>query len=201
MKIYPSNNFDHDPVCLFEKYVGLLPSDGKASAFYKYSLKLTRLSPVQWYADKPIGVNSLKKTVKELTSQAGLVGNFTNHSLWSTTATRMYSQGIDEQVIKEVTGHKSDAVRAYKRTSDDLLMQASEVIGSEKKEFDIDDVKLEKCTVKRRVSDMSIRSKSHKNDCKMCKDGENTLCNFLSNLDKRVEWKAKKAQLSLSKLD
>ncbi len=201
VKIYPNSNFDRDPVRLFEKYIGLLPSDAKSSAFYKYSLKSTCLSPVQWYADKPIGVNSLKKTVKELTTQAGLVGNFTNHSLRSTAATRMYSQGIDEQVIKEVTGHKSNAVRAYKRTSDELLMQASEVIGSEKrKEFDIDEVKLVKEVTGRVVPDTSVRSKSHKKNCKMCTgQGDNTLCNFLSNLDKRVELKAKKARLSMSK--
>ncbi len=80
VKIYPSSNFDRDPVRLFEKYVRLLPSEGKSSALYKYALKSTKLSPIQWYANKSIGVNALKKTVKELTKQAGLVGHYTNHS-------------------------------------------------------------------------------------------------------------------------
>lgn len=199
VKIYPNQNSDRDPVRLFEKYVGLLPSDAKTSAFYKYSLKSTWLSPVQWFADKPVGVNALKKIVKKLTSQAGLVGNFTNHSLRSTAATRMYSQGIDEQVIKEVTGHHSDAVRAYKQMSDTLLKQASEVIGSEfPKEFDIDNVELCSEHVVRSVSEESVRSKSHKRDCKMCtKSGGSMLCAFLQKLDEKVE--KKKQKLSLKK--
>ncbi len=90
VKIYPSQHFDRDPVWLFEKYIGLLPSEGKLSVLYKYALKSTKLSPVQWYANKPIGVNALKKTVKELTRQAGLAGHYTNHSLRSTAATTMY---------------------------------------------------------------------------------------------------------------
>ncbi len=201
VKIYPNTaNSDRDPVRLFKKYVGLLPSDGKYSAFYKYGLKLTRLSPVQWYADKPLSVNALKKIVKELTSQAGLVGNFTNHSLRSTAATRMYSKGIDEQVIKEVTGHRSDAVRAYKRTSDNLLKEASSVIGSDKpKEFDINDVQIVKSPpVDRSVSEESIRMLAHKKNCKKCANNEgSSMCLFLKALDRKVESDKKRHWLSM----
>ncbi len=201
VKIYPNTaNSDRDPVRLFEKYVGLLPSDGKCSAFYKYGLKSTRLSPVQWYADKPLGVNALKKIVKELTSQAGLVGNFTNHSLRSTAATRMYSKGIDEQVIKEVMGHRSDAVRAYKRMSDNLLKEASSVIGSDRpKEFDIDDVQIVKSPpVDRSVSEDSIRTLAHKKNCEKCTKNEgSSMCVFLKALDRKVESDKKRRCLSL----
>ncbi len=199
VKIYPNSDVDRDPVRLFEKYVGLLPSEAKHSAFYKYGLKSTHLSPVQWYADKPLGVNALKKIVKELTTQAGLVGNFSNHSLRLTATTRMYSQGIDKQVIKEVTGHRSDAVQAYKRTSDELLKEASASICSEKrnvKEFDIDDVKLEEKSVPSCVSVDSIRSRGHKCDCRKCDGkGDNSMCKFLMCLDNKVE----KKRLKLSK--
>ncbi len=200
VKIYPSDNFDRDPVRLFEKYVGLLPSEAKSSTLYKYALKSTRLSPVQWYADKPIGVNALKKTVKELTKQAGLVGHYTNHSLQSTAATRMYNQGLDEQVIKEVTGHKSDAVQAYKRMSDNLLKAASNVIGgkSEPKEFDIDSVKLEKPQEKDTVVPGGPGSRIHKLNCTNCKGDQcGQMCRFLQNLEVHRDRKVKKMWLSL----
>ena len=40
----------------------------------------------------------------------------------------MYAAGIPEQVIKEITGHRSDCVRDYKRTPDLIKMDASNAI-------------------------------------------------------------------------
>ncbi len=60
--------------------------------------------------------------------QAGIEGKFTNHSLCAMTATRMFQKGVDEQLIKCVTGHKSDAVRLYKRPSDKLIQSACQKV-------------------------------------------------------------------------
>ena len=57
-------------------------------------------------------------------------GNFTSHSLRATSATRLYAQGIEEQKICEITGHRSTCVRAYKRTSDEQRKQISNVLQS-----------------------------------------------------------------------
>ena len=70
-------------------------------------------------------MNKIKGTVKSICAQAGSVGNFTNHSLRATCASRMYEKRSTEQLIKEVMGHKSDCVRNYKRTSDALKEKAS----------------------------------------------------------------------------
>ncbi len=60
-----------------------------------------------------------------------------------TAATRMFNAGVEEQVIKEHTGHKSDAVRTYKCTSDTVLEQAERAAIGEKskvpKKFGKDD--------------------------------------------------------------
>ena len=45
---------------------------------------------------------------------AGLPRHYTDHSLWSTAATKMYQHDLDEQLIMEITGHRSLAVRSYK---------------------------------------------------------------------------------------
>ncbi len=121
----PSNpNFDRDLVCLFQKYCCLLPHQTKCSALYRYPLSPKNATPSTWYTEKPLGVNALKKIVSNLTGKAGLVGKYSNHSLRVSAATQMYEQGIDEQTIKEITGHKSDSVRSYKHVNKELLKHA-----------------------------------------------------------------------------
>ena len=59
----------------------------------------------------------LKKTVKRVYSEAGMVGYYTNHSIRATAATRLYHHNIEKQQIMERTGHHgAEAVRSYKRT-------------------------------------------------------------------------------------
>ena len=70
-----------------------------------------------WYVKCPIGKNLLGNMVSKMMDIAGIEGYFTNHSLRGTTATRLYQKNVDEQLIKEITGHRSDAVRRYKKTS------------------------------------------------------------------------------------
>ena len=53
--------------------------------------------------------------MKHFCKEAGFVGQYTNHSGKVTCATRLFKENIDEQLIKRQTGHRSDAVRAYKR--------------------------------------------------------------------------------------
>ena len=57
--------------------------------------------------------------MSSICQDAGIQGLKTNHSLRATTsATRLYQQGADEQLIMKRTGHRSlEGVRSYKRTS------------------------------------------------------------------------------------
>ncbi len=61
-------------------------------------------------------------------SQADKSGNYSNHSLRVTAATRIFDSGIEEQLVKEKTGHKSNAVCAYKHTSDQLMEKAEKAV-------------------------------------------------------------------------
>ncbi len=118
-------------VHLYHKYVMLLPSNPKSDALYKYSMVKTRRTAACWYVNKPVGINSLSKTVSRLMKEGGFCGRFTNHSLCVSAATRMFQSGIEEQIVKEKTGHRSEAVQAYKRTNESLLVNAeSAAIGS-----------------------------------------------------------------------
>ena len=69
-----------------------------------------------WFKTTPMGINTLRSTVKSLCARSGVEGYKTNHSLRVTAATRLYHKGVDEQLIMERTGHRSlDGVRSYKR--------------------------------------------------------------------------------------
>ncbi len=151
VKAFGNPNPQRDLVRLYQKYVNLCPPEPKSDALYKYGLCESNRRPCQWYSDKPVGINTLAKTVSNLMKQAGKEGHFTNHSLRVIAATRMFEKGIEEQLVKEKTGHKSDAIWAYKCTSDQLMKQAEkavicpesadcqEIVPLPRKEFDIDD--------------------------------------------------------------
>ncbi len=116
---------------LYHKYIMLLPSKLKSDALYKYAMVKNRCTAACWYVNKPIGINALSKTVGHLMTEAGISGRYTNHSLRVSAATRMFQSRIEEQIVKEKTGHRSEAVHAYKRTNESLLVDAEEaVIGS-----------------------------------------------------------------------
>lgn len=102
------------------------PEGGKTDAFYLRPR--VNIDGQCWYMDAAVGVHTLQQTVKKLCSEAGFVGHFTNHSLRATAATRLYAAGVDEQLIAEKTGHRSNSIRAYKRTSDEQQMKLSEIL-------------------------------------------------------------------------
>lgn len=70
----------------------------------------------------------MSKVEKKMCAKAGFDVHFTNHSLRATTATRMYSAELPEELICEKTGHRSEAVREYKRTSNIQQLEASDVV-------------------------------------------------------------------------
>ncbi|CAG2247141.1 unnamed protein product [Mytilus edulis] len=113
-------------VTVFEKYKSLCPANGGKDCFYLTPLK--HIKDGQWYSNNPIGHNTLQGTVKRLCASIGLTGKRTNHSLRASAATRLYNAGIEEQRVAETTGHRSNAVRVYKRTSADQQLEASNIL-------------------------------------------------------------------------
>ena len=87
-----------------------------------------------WYSCQARGIHTLQKVVKRMCLKAGLTGKHTNHSCRVATATRLYEQGCDEQLICEKTGHRSVAVRSYKRTSGEQMRNVSEMLYGTKSE-------------------------------------------------------------------
>ncbi len=166
------------------------------------------MSPKVWYTDKPLGINKLREIIKNLMKSAGVDGHYTNHSLRVTAATRMFASGVDEQVIKERTGHKSEAVRAYKHTDEGLLRAAEmATVGDNsgdlaraewsRKLKDLDGVKLGEGTVSYRVKSDSSND-CHKSYCIMKDDLGNCpqICEILKVIDSKKK-SPKRLKLSL----
>ena len=128
MDLYATSNPDRCPLCIIIRYLSLLPKNRSCQAFYLQPRK--KFFGKSWYVNRPAGVNRLRNVVKELCKNARLPGFYTNHSLRSMAATKLYQNSIDEQIIQEITGHRSLAVQSYKRTSHKQRKFASQCIFS-----------------------------------------------------------------------
>ena len=118
--VYPSFNIQRCPVRLVDKYLGLCPPvDNEKKRNNMYLRSLTKTTPAQWYSTRVLGINAVKKTVGSLLKDAKLDGYFTNHSLCRSSTTRLFQAGVDHKLVKEFTGHSSDAVDKYQITSHD----------------------------------------------------------------------------------
>ena len=124
--VYPSEDQSKCLVRIIEKYMGLCPKYYSKKNFYLQSL--VKPKPTQWYGNQVVGMNTLSTVVKELMKEAGIDGFFTNHSLRQTGGTHLFQAGVERKLVKEATGHQSDAIDAYQITSDDQRKMLSEII-------------------------------------------------------------------------
>ena len=61
----------------------------------------------------------------------------TNHSLRATTTTRLYSKGVDEQLVMECTGyHSIEGIQSYKWTSSEQQENISDILNGKKPYLD-----------------------------------------------------------------
>ena len=124
--LFPISNIERCPVRIIMKYLSLLPHDRICKSFYLQPKK--KYNAFCYYQNRPAGVKRLRDTVKDVCKKANLPGFYSNHSLRSTVCTRMYNCNIDEQLIMEISGHRSLAVRSYKRTCPSQCKYASKCL-------------------------------------------------------------------------
>lgn len=134
---------DRCVVTLYKKYLSLRPTAENCSQDF-YLCPLTKYREDCWYSIQAMGINKLTSIVAKLAEKLGLEGRITNHSCRATCATRMYQNSCEEQLVKEKTGHRSDAVRSYKRTSESQMRNVSCILyGQESEEPQVKKPKVE----------------------------------------------------------
>lgn len=60
--------------------------------------------------------------------EAGITEKKTNHSLRATGATTLFNAGVPEKLIRDVTGHRSNALRVYERPSLEQRQAVSKIL-------------------------------------------------------------------------
>ena len=130
--VFPSENTIRCPVRLVDKYMSLIPQVGpKTKKLNFYLRSLEHPNPAQWYGEQPVGRHTLIKVVGNLFKDIKLDGLFSNHSLRRTSTTRLFQAEVDRKVVKEFTGHASDAVDKYQVTSEAQKEKLSKILHGE----------------------------------------------------------------------
>ena len=95
------------PVELFKYYLALL--NHKESGFFQYPNKKR-----DGFNDAPLGKNSPGTLMKEISKEANLSQEYTNHCIWKIMATAMKWQGFHLNQINHVTKYKNlDSLKHY----------------------------------------------------------------------------------------
>ena len=102
---------------LFKKYLFLGPRGSYHwPRFYVQTDPKWEPGSDYWYTNRSVGKNTLGGGyIEDMMKGGGVEGNFRNHFLRKSTGTRLFRKGVDPQLIKEQTGHKSEAVMLYKK--------------------------------------------------------------------------------------
>lgn len=113
-------------VGILQKYLNSLPDKGR---FYRKALVNGPDGNIRFGIQVVgIGKHTLSKIIPKMMEMAGIDishRNITGHSGKVTCATRLYQKGFDEQAIKSRTGHRSNAVQFYKRSSIEMEQEIS----------------------------------------------------------------------------
>ncbi|XP_076076145.1 uncharacterized protein LOC143047046 [Mytilus galloprovincialis] len=111
------------------KTVPVLPfRDTSDGAFYRRPIAGKTASGHTKFSRQKIGIHTIQGYMKDMCKQAVVGGRKTGHSGKVTTAKMLFRDNFDEQLIKERTGHKSDPVRTYKRTSENQVKRMTDVL-------------------------------------------------------------------------
>ena len=67
-----------------------------------------------WYTGQPIGKNTIKGFMKDISVKAKLSQVYINHSVCASTVTHLIEKNVNTTAIMRTTGHRcSDSLKAY----------------------------------------------------------------------------------------
>ncbi|XP_071496853.1 uncharacterized protein [Diadema antillarum] len=117
------------PVTNLKRYLSKL--NPKCSCMWQRPRERVTEEEVVWYANVPLGKNTLATMTKMLSEKAGCSKSYTNHSLRATCVTLLDHAGYASRDIMTVSGHRSEtSIKNYVRTSEDLKRKMSDTISA-----------------------------------------------------------------------
>ena len=128
IKIFENTVKEKCPIRLFKKYLSIRQKNGKCDAMFLTPLR--KPTATQWYADSPLGKNTLGSTVKNLMEMAKIDGDYTNQSCRRTAVTRIISATKDPAMARSITGHRSAAVLDYDESATSEKRRISDILQS-----------------------------------------------------------------------
>ncbi|XP_031572245.1 uncharacterized protein LOC116306345 [Actinia tenebrosa] len=125
-----STNTEGDAYWCLKLYISKL--NLLQEAFFQKPKQLINAADPVWYENKPLGVNSLAKMMKNISIGANLSKVYTNHSVRSTSITTLSNSGVPSRHIMAISGHKSEQslVSYNSRPSTSQIKRFSEIISS-----------------------------------------------------------------------
>ena len=116
------------PVYSFKQYI--LKLNPKINTlFQRPKPQTSAVGP--WYDAQVLGIKSIAKMMKNISTDAGLTKVYTNHSIRATCITLLDSAGSEARHIMSVSGHKSEAsIRSYAKTDLDRKRKMSDILSS-----------------------------------------------------------------------
>ena len=203
--IFPNEtNVNRCPVRLIQKYLSLCPKYYKKANFYLQSL--LKPTPTQWYSGQVVGQNTLGKTIGKMMKEADIAGYFTNHSARHTGGTQLFNAGVDRKIVKECTGHTSDAIDKYQITSVEQKKQVSKILANKPTVKVVNsDVKMQESSKESVGNVPNIVSVTVPNDTKkevcQCQMKQNDVGNMINSIIEKNKDKCKmviKLEIELS---
>jgi hypothetical protein len=117
------------PVASFEKYLQHLNPQNEF--LFQRPKKNTTADSDVWYDNMVVGERYLGDMMKNLSKQAGLSQQYTNHSIRATAVTILDKSGFEARHIMSVSGHRSESsIRSYSKTDEATKKRISETLTS-----------------------------------------------------------------------
>ena len=174
------------PRCLVELYRKYMLLGPKGShnwpRFYVQTDPSWTPGSLYWYTNRTVGKNTIAEYMKKIMEAGGIEGFYRNHSLRKTTATCLFEQGVDPQLIQEQTGHKSNAIMLYKQSNLKMKKKVSDMLNVLLREMqeirDRENVMLDReeqfemAKKKSPSSSISSKPKSNENDSRVDKSDQ-----------------------------
>ena len=119
-------------VYLLDMYFSKFPRNGLDLNVFYLRPKKNVVGDSPWFDCAAIGKNKLGAFMESICAEAGVTRK-TNHSLRATGATALFNASVPEKLIRDVTGHRSNALHLYERPTEQQRKHVSHILmnGSE----------------------------------------------------------------------